>query len=130
MFSFDPMIENRRAESETSFSFVLERAREEVRLQAIGELDLAAAPALNEQVDELLDAGFRQVVIDLRRLTFVDLAGVRLLLKLAQDATDDGWRLSMTEAGGQVHQLLTLTGAIDQMPFRGPLVGLPALAPA
>jgi len=70
------------------------------------------------------------VVIDLRRLTFIDLTGVRLLRKLAQDAKEDGWRLSLVQAGGQVHQLLTLTGTLEQVPLRRALVKPPSFARA
>jgi anti-sigma B factor antagonist len=108
-----------RAEAGPWFSLGLVPAGEQVWLQASGELDLAATPKLYEQVGELLAAGFRQLVIDLRSVTFIDLTGVRLLLKLAEDARDDGWRLSLLQAGGQVGQILTLTGALDQLPVAG-----------
>ena len=124
------MIADRRAETGPWFSLVVEPAREEVWLQAIGELDLAASPSLHEQVGDALTAGFRQVVIDLRRVTFIDLTGVRLLLRLAQDASDDGWELSLVGAGRQVRQMLTLTGALDRLPFRTPVVVLPSFAGA
>lgn len=107
-------------ETESSFTLVVVPVSEEVRLQAIGELDLAATPTLRDRVGELLAAGFRQLVIDLRRVTFIDLTGVRLLLKLAQDASADGWRLSLIQPDGQVHQILTLTGVLDQLPIRTP----------
>jgi anti-anti-sigma factor len=66
----------------------------------------------------LLAFGFQQLVIDLRQVTFIDVAGVRLLLKLAQDARDDGWQLSLTQGDGKVRQMLTLTGVLGQLPFR------------
>jgi anti-anti-sigma factor len=113
MIAVDP-----RAETETApwFSLVLVPAGEEVRLTAIGELDLAASPKLDEQVSELLAAGYRQLVIDLRGVTFIDLSGVRLLLKLADEARDDAWGLSLLRPGRQVRQILTLTGVLDRLP--------------
>jgi anti-sigma B factor antagonist len=122
------MIADCRAETGPWFSLMVEPAREEMRLQAIGELDLAASPSLHEQVGDVLTAGFTQVVIDLRRVTFIDLTGVRLLLRLAQDASDDGWELSLVGAGRQVRQILTLTGAIDRLPFRTPVGVRPSFA--
>jgi anti-anti-sigma factor len=103
------------------FSVELAPARDEVRLLAIGELDLAAATKLYEPVSELLAAGFRQMVLDLRQVTFIDVAGVRSLLKLACDARNDGWRLSLVHVGGQVRQTLALTGVLDQLPIRASL---------
>jgi anti-sigma B factor antagonist len=107
-----------RAETGLSFSLIVEPAREAVLLRATGELDLAATPKLDEHVGELVASGFGQVVIDLRRVTFIDLTGVRPLMRLAQDAEDSGWRLSLIEAGGRVQQMLTLTGALDRLPFQ------------
>jgi anti-anti-sigma factor len=107
-----------RLETAPWFSIDVVPAREEARLRAVGELDLVAAPILREHVDELLASGFRELVIDLRRVTFIDLTGVRLLLTLAEDAAGDGWRLSLTQAGEQVRRLLTLTGALDRLPVR------------
>jgi anti-anti-sigma factor len=123
------MIADLRAETGPWFSLAVETAREEVRLQAIGELDLAASPSLHEQVGDVLAAGFTQVVIDLRRVTFIDLTGVRLLLRLAQDASDDCWDLSLVGAGRQVRHMLTLTGALGRLPFRTSAV-LPSFARA
>jgi anti-anti-sigma factor len=114
----EPKIADVVDDTAPGFSVVLVPWREEVLLQAIGELDLAAAPKLHEQIGELLAAGCQQLVIDLRQLSFIDVTGVKLLLRLAQDASDDGWRLSLIEAGGQVRQMLTLTHVLDQLPFR------------
>ena len=124
------MIADRRAETAPCFSLVVDPGREEVRVEAIGELDLAASPSLREQVGDALAAGFTQVVIDLRRVTFIDLTGVRLLLRFAQDASFDGWELSLVGAGGQVRHMLTLTGALDQLPFQTPVLALPTFAGA
>jgi anti-sigma B factor antagonist len=122
------MIADRRAEVGPWFSVVVEPARGEACLQAIGELDLAASPSLHDQVGDLLTGGFRRVVIDLRRLTFIDLAGVRLLLKLSQDAGDDGWQLTLVGAGGQVRRMLTLTGTLGRLPFRAAVMAPSSLA--
>jgi anti-sigma B factor antagonist len=113
MIAADP-----QTETEPWFSLAVVRAREEVRVQVVGELDLAATPKLHAQIGALLVAGSDQLIIDLGRVTFIDLTGVRLLLKLAQDASDDGWRLSLIRAHGQVRRILTLTGAVDQLPIR------------
>jgi anti-sigma B factor antagonist len=119
MIAADP-----QTETDPWFSIAVVRAREEVRVHAIGELDLAATPKLQAQIGALLADGSEQLTIDLRRVTFIDLTGVRLLLKLAQDASDDGWRLSLIQDHGQVRRILTLTGAVDRLPIRTSLAEL------
>jgi len=54
-----------------------------VWVEPIGELDLAMIPDLRDQIEELITAGFLQVIIDLRGLSFIDVAGLRLLLSLS-----------------------------------------------
>jgi anti-anti-sigma regulatory factor len=69
---------------------------------------------LRESVQELLAVGFQRLVIDLRRITFIDLIGVKLLLDLTHDASDDGWQLSLIHGDGQPRRMLKLIGALDQ----------------
>jgi anti-anti-sigma factor len=92
-------------------------ARERVLLRAVGELDLASAPKLRAATEDLRAAGFDQLVIDLRQVTFIDLVGVRLLVGLAEASRKDGWQLSLTQGGRQVLRMLALTGARSQLPM-------------
>jgi anti-anti-sigma factor len=48
-------------------------------VRPIGELDMLTAPALHERIGDVLAEG-RTVVVDLGGLTFVDSAGLRILL--------------------------------------------------
>ena len=105
------------SQSAAWFDVLVQPEREAVLLQAIGELDLAAIPRLREPADELLAAGFQQLVIDLRRLTFIDVSAVRLLLEMAVRARDDGWRLSLIQGGAHVRRMFALTKALGQLPF-------------
>ncbi|MEA2176882.1 MAG: hypothetical protein QOG77_179 [Solirubrobacteraceae bacterium] len=50
-----------------------------------GELDLASAPVLDDELRGFLGS-YQALVVDLRGLTFIDSAGVHLLLRWARDA--------------------------------------------
>jgi anti-anti-sigma factor len=54
--------------------------RELVRVRPVGELDMATVPVLEAQIRELRGAGFRSVVLDLRKLEFMDATGLSLIL--------------------------------------------------
>jgi anti-anti-sigma factor len=54
-----------------------------------GELDLAAAPVLTDAIAESVDAG-GAIVLDLDTVTFIDSAGIRALLQVADLLGDDG----------------------------------------
>ena len=84
-----------------------DRQRAIVRLT--GELDLCAAPQVGATVEDLLDAGFAQIVIDLRDLGFLDSAGVHTLVAAQRSAAQRGSALSAVRGSGHVHRVLELT---------------------
>lgn len=100
-----------------TFEVRLEPARELVRVRLIGELDLATGPELREQITELLAVGFEHLIIDLRDLSFLDATGLTLLLALADRARDEGWRLSLIHAHGQVRRICELTNTLSRLPL-------------
>ena len=111
------IIDEPPGEAAARFEVVVEPAREVVRVKPVGELDLASGPVLREQVDELLAVGFAQVIVDLRGLSFIDVTGVRLFLRLADDARRDGWRLSLLPGRERLQRIFRLTHTLDELPF-------------
>ena len=85
--------------------------RDQVRVVAAGELDLSTAGELRAQIAELLDVGWRDVIADLRELTFMDTSGVHLLLDADARARAEGVRLVVVIEPGPVRELLRITAA-------------------
>src|SRR3954453_269920 len=83
--------------------------RERVIVAVGGELDFATAPQLAATVDELLDVGFGRIVVDLRRLTFLDSAGVHPLVSAGDSARRRGCALSLVRGSSNVHGVFELT---------------------
>ncbi|HKR98734.1 MAG TPA: STAS domain-containing protein [Candidatus Dormibacteraeota bacterium] len=82
-----------------------------LRLSLIGELDLAAAPALQERLRSLKDEG-AAVRLDLSRLEFADSSGLRTLISSAEAAQRDGWQLEVDRSVlPQVQRVIDLIGA-------------------
>ena len=67
------------------FSAELVPERETLVVAAQGELDIAAVADLHAALDEARAAGFDQVVLDLSGVTFIDSAGVAVVLSAAAD---------------------------------------------
>ena len=78
-----------------------------------GELDLATAPLLHKQIDDLV-AGNGQhrslVLIDLAELTFCDSSGLRALLETLDRCHRVGTNLRLTNVPADIHRIFELTG--------------------
>jgi anti-anti-sigma factor len=80
-----------------------------------GEFDLAAAPALREQLEAARTSGVRGVVLDLTEVTFVDSSGLRELLRASSAYREDGMSLVLAGLQPAVVRLLELTRATDAL---------------
>jgi anti-sigma B factor antagonist len=88
--------------------------RERVRVAPVGELDLATAPELRATIDELLGAGFDDVVVDLAGVTFLDSSGLHVLLALHAAAELGGYRFRLRPGPPGVQRIFELTGTSDR----------------
>jgi anti-sigma B factor antagonist len=91
--------------------------RDRVRVLAAGELDLATAGTLSDQIAELLDVGWARMLIDLRELTFMDTSGVHVLLDANRRARAEDVELVVVVAPGPVREPLRLTAADRTLPL-------------
>jgi anti-sigma B factor antagonist len=89
-----------------------------VRVHLSGELDLASAPKLAETLRRLRE-GHEHVVLDLDELEFIDMAGLRVLLTAAEDASRDGWAFTVTRGSPPVRRLIGLVRPAGQLPIDG-----------
>ena len=84
-------------------------------LAVSGELDLAASPMLEAQLDEVFGDSLTQLIIDLRALEFIDSTGLSVLVKAHQRAEEAGCRFGLVNGGSQVRRLLSLTGIAERL---------------
>src|SRR4051794_4476927 len=75
---------------------------------ACGEVDLGSASVLQERVEEALSGPCRQLKLDLRRVEFIDSAGVRVLLWAADrcSALDIQFSVAASPAVARVLELV------------------------
>ena len=76
-----------------------------------GELDLATVGELEEAIDRRVRAG-EEVVVDLRRLTFMDSSGVRALVAGHQIAEENGGSLVIVRPArdSEVDRVIDISG--------------------
>jgi anti-sigma B factor antagonist len=75
-----------------------------------GEIDLASAPKVESAIE-----GFsgQPVVLDLRKVDFMDSAGLKVLLNQRARLEESGGNLRLVVGEGAVVRLLELTGVTD-----------------
>jgi anti-anti-sigma factor len=100
-----------------TFSLAVHPERGRARLELQGELDVLTLRPLRQRVAELVGAGFGEIVLDLRRLSFIDSTGMRLLLSLHLQARRDGWTLGLIQGPENVRRVFEIAGTAKVLPF-------------
>jgi anti-sigma B factor antagonist len=83
--------------------------RTKVRVAPEGELDLATVGGVRAELDHLLGVGFTHIVLDLRRLSFLDSTGLRLILETKRDAEAKAIRLEIVPGPPEVQRIFEIT---------------------
>lgn len=93
-----------------------ETGEQGVVVHVSGEIDITAAPQLDEALQAALTdgGGADEVVIDLSGLTFCDSSGLNALLQARLTAEEHDRRLRLHAPTAQVVRLLEMTGT-DQL---------------
>ena len=98
-------------EARDAVEWVSRRAGESLELAIAGELDMAATLKLEPQLDRLLDApGVRRLECDLGDVSFVDSAGLGLLLALRERAQHRGIAMTLANVPAPVRRVLDFSG--------------------
>lgn len=81
-----------------------------------GEIDLASAPLISQELQDAARSSSRRIVLDLAALDFIDSSGIRALL--AQGHADSNAHvLLLTNVPPRVRRLFRLTGLDAQIPI-------------
>jgi anti-sigma B factor antagonist len=83
-----------------------------VLLRLTGELDASSAPELDRVLGELAGQGHPRIVLDLSGLSFVDSAGVSVLIRGKHDAEERGYALVLSRPTPQVQGVFALLGLL------------------
>jgi anti-anti-sigma factor len=81
-----------------------------------GEVDLRAAPEFEQSLAQAEGSGAHAIVVDLDRVSFMDSAGVHVLLQFSISERNHG-RLALTGGSPQVRRLLEVTGVRRYLSF-------------
>jgi anti-sigma B factor antagonist len=83
-----------------------------LRIVVSGEIDLATAPLLREEIEQTIDRDVEIVVLDFRRVTFMDSTGLHALID-AHEQLNGRLRIMPSPP---VARLIEITDLRDQLP--------------
>jgi anti-anti-sigma factor len=115
-----PQRERRRAVELLEFAeFTMTSGREgDVHAIALaGELDLAAARLVQDELERVEASDVLSIVVDLSGLTFMDSNGVRLLVHAHARSRADSDRLMLLRGSAGVQRVFELCGVDGLLPF-------------
>jgi anti-sigma B factor antagonist len=94
------------------FHLTVEESGATAYLRPAGEFDLAAVGPVENALDRVVGGPTtRRVVFDLRRLTFIDSAGLRTILRANDRARAGAFELVVVRPLGTANRVFTLTRA-------------------
>ena len=80
-----------------------------------GEVDLSSAADLRRELEHLIEAGARRIVIDATDLDFIDSTGIHVLVTAHRTLADRGAGIEVYNAGPAVRRTLELSGATQHL---------------
>jgi anti-sigma B factor antagonist len=97
------------AAPEAGFGIGLEKRGSRVRVELTGELDMASAKLLHERLEQVESENPELLVLDLRRLGFMDSSGLREVIGAVRRGRDEGRKVALVREHGPIEDVLELT---------------------
>jgi anti-sigma B factor antagonist len=85
-------------------------------LSLSGDFDLASRSQFSEALAKI-DGESERLIVDLRRVMFMDSSGLRMLLELWSESRRDGFSLAIVRGQTEVQKVLEITGADEVLPM-------------
>jgi anti-sigma B factor antagonist len=92
--------------------------RDAVSVAPAGEIELSTVTAVDDQLQRLIESGARNLVLDLRRVSFMDSSGLRLILHWHEYADAQGFAFAVIQGPPQVARVFELCGVGDRLRLR------------
>ncbi|MDX1663549.1 MAG: STAS domain-containing protein [Candidatus Promineifilaceae bacterium] len=75
-----------------------------------GRLDQSLTPELEVELDQVLVAGRREIIIDMSAVSYINSGGLRCLVTAWRRATQQGGRLALAAMTPRVDQIVSMVG--------------------
>lgn len=91
-----------------------ERDPQTVLVTVAGEVDAASSGALRASIKDALTGGYKKVVLDMGGVSFIDSAGLRVLIDSQKLGENSGATLSIESPSDVVKRLLEMTALTER----------------
>lgn len=110
--------QTRAEDARTRGSLILRSNRDDDThvVKLLGELDIAGAQSLEEELLRVEATDAPSIVVDLGDLEFIDSTGIRLLL-MSADRCAENERMKILRGPEQVHRVFEITDLVSRLPF-------------
>jgi anti-sigma B factor antagonist len=88
-----------------------------------GELDIGAAPRVQDAVTQLCRDGVRRLTLDLSRLEFIDSSGLAAVVYVSRQCERHGCELELVPGIDSVQRVFEVAGLAALLPFCATPVG-------
>jgi anti-anti-sigma factor len=103
----------RPASAMSPFEITIEEGEGKTRLALAGELDIASAPQFEEGLEKAEANGPAVLLLDLRKVEFMDSTGLRAVIAADERARSEGRRLVIVRGTPAVERVFSVT-QLDQ----------------
>ena len=79
----------------------------------MNDIDIATVPGLRSEVDSLIAAGTRRILLNCENVTFIDSTGLAFLLSRARRLMQEGGMLSLVNVSAEVSRFLQIARLIS-----------------
>ena len=95
----------------------IEQEGDSLVVRALGELDIATANTLDEELRRVWHRDAAPITLDLGKLDFLDSTGLRTLLAVARHSRENGDRLRIRLGSGAVRRVIKVSGVERALPL-------------
>ena len=95
------------------FEIITEEGEGQTRMTLVGELDIASAPQFEEALEKVEAGAPGVLVLDLRKVEFIDSTGLRAVIAADERARSSGRRFAIIRGTPAVERVFSVT-QLDQ----------------
>ena len=81
-----------------------------------GHLDISMANAINKRIDDVFKTNPMKIIFDLKGLTYISSAGLRILLYVAKKMTAKEGEVALCSVNDSIQKILDISGMTKFLP--------------